>query len=204
MKHNKPHVAANVVILLSLAVTFFAKTGIAVSKSTAGPVPQTAVTPHQKKLIDSFNHEVKEYLEDRDKAKKHLPKLFTDATPEQIKNYQTAFVNALRAARANAKRGEIFKPAIAEYIRTTIKADFKGSDRAEIRKTVLDAETKGVPLRINYPYPDEQEVTQMSPTVLLKLPELPKEVKYRFVRRTLLLVDTDSDLIIDYMPDALP
>ncbi|MGI8731920.1 MAG: hypothetical protein ACR2LM_01275 [Pyrinomonadaceae bacterium] len=44
----------------------------------------------------------------------------------------------------------------------------------------------------------------MPPTLLLKLPELPKEVKYRFVKRHLLLVDTDNGLIVDYMLNALP
>jgi hypothetical protein len=38
----------------------------------------------------------------------------------------------------------------------------------------------------------------------LKLPELPKQVKYRFVGRNLLLVDSENGLIVDYMPDAFP
>jgi len=33
---------------------------------------------------------------------------------------------------------------------------------------------------------------------------LPKEVRYRFVGRNMLLVDRESNVIIDYMPDALP
>ena len=42
------------------------------------------------------------------------------------------------------------------------------------------------------------------PTLLAKLPQLPKEVRYRFVGRNMLLVDRESNVIIDYMPDALP
>jgi hypothetical protein len=38
----------------------------------------------------------------------------------------------------------------------------------------------------------------------LKLPQLPKQVKYRFVGRHLLLVDRENGLIVDYMKNALP
>jgi hypothetical protein len=57
---------------------------------------------------------------------------------------------------------------------------------------------------VNYPYPDSKEFSQIPPPLLLKLPQLPKEVKYRFVNYHLLLVDSDNDLIIDYMTKALP
>ncbi len=44
----------------------------------------------------------------------------------------------------------------------------------------------------------------MPPTILLNLPQLPPEVKYRFVGRNMLLVDRDTNLILDYMTNALP
>jgi hypothetical protein len=57
---------------------------------------------------------------------------------------------------------------------------------------------------VNYPYPDQAEFVEMPPTVLLNLPQLPPEVKYRFVGRNLLLIDEDIGLILDYMTNALP
>ena len=57
---------------------------------------------------------------------------------------------------------------------------------------------------INYPYPETKELSQIPPTLLLKLPTLPKEVKYRFVGRHMLVVDTDNGLIVDYTLNALP
>jgi hypothetical protein len=61
-----------------------------------------------------------------------------------------------------------------------------------------------VVLRVNYPYAENAELSEMPATLLAKLPQLPKEVRYRFVGRNLLLVDRESNVIIDYMPDALP
>jgi hypothetical protein len=38
----------------------------------------------------------------------------------------------------------------------------------------------------------------------LRLPQLPKQLRYRFVRQNLLLVDRENGLIVDYMTNALP
>ena len=151
-----------------------------------------------------FENRVKEYVKLRSKIKSKLPSLSKDSTPEQIESYRKTFEESLRAARARAKRGDIFVPVAAGYIRRTLKTEFKGKDRTELREIVFEAETKGVPLRVNYPYPEAAELTEMPPTLLLKLPQLPKEVRYRFVGRNMLLVDRDNNLIIDYMVEALP
>ena len=155
-------------------------------------------------LQSAFNKRVKEYLTVRDHVKKQLPPLSKDSTPEQIDAYQKRFLESLRTARTYAKQGYIFTPGTTNYFRQLIRTEFKGTDRSELRKTVLEAETGGVPMRVNYPYPETKELTEMPPTLLLKLPQLAKEVKYRFVKRNLLLVDTDNGLIVDYMTNALP
>ena len=100
--------------------------------------------------------------------------------------------------------GQLFTRDVARHVRSVIAAEFKGRDRAELLKTVAEAETKGVPLRVNYPYPESKELLEMPATLLLKLPTLPKQVKYRFVGRNMLLVDRENGLIIDYMTNALP
>ena len=100
--------------------------------------------------------------------------------------------------------GQFFTRDVAQHIRSVIAAEFKGRDRAELRKAVSEAETKGVPLRVNYPYPESKELLEMPPALLLKLPTLPKQVKFRFVGRNMLLVDRENGLIIDYMTNALP
>jgi hypothetical protein len=39
---------------------------------------------------------------------------------------------------------------------------------------------------------------------LLRLPQLPKEVEYRFVGRDLILRDVAANLIVDFLPNAVP
>jgi hypothetical protein len=42
------------------------------------------------------------------------------------------------------------------------------------------------------------------PSLLLKLPQLPNEVRYRFVGRALIVRDTEANVILDYILDAIP
>lgn len=157
-----------------------------------------------KLLLKNYEKSVKQYVALRESVRKKLPPLSKDSTAEQITTYQKQFVDALRAQRGYAKQGYIFTPRVAKYIRDLIRREFKGTDRVEVREAILEADTAGVPLKVNYPYPENKELTQIPPTLLLTLPTLPKEVKYRFVQRNLLLVDTDNGLIIDYMTNGLP
>lgn len=168
------------------------------------PNPQGDASAQDKQVIAAFEKRVKEYAQMREQLEGKMPKLPTKSTPEQIEAHKTAFEDTVRTARVGAKQGELFSPEIAEHIRMTIRDEFKGKDRQELRKMVLEADTKGVPLRINYPYPDNKELVEMPPTLLLRLPQLPKQVRYRFVNRNMLLVDRENGLIIDYMVDALP
>ena len=133
-----------------------------------------------------------------------MPKLSKDAKPEEIEAHKKAFADAVRAARASAKQGDLFVPELAAHIREVIKAETPQKVKAEVRETVSESEVKGVPLRVNQPYPDSQELLDMPPPLLLRLPQLPKQVRYRYVGRNMLLVDRENGLIIDFMPDALP
>lgn len=174
------------------------------AQTTVQQKPASQLSPTDKQAISRFEGRVKNYVKLRTQIKNRLPKLSKDSTPEQIESYRKNFEESLRAARKGAKPGDIFNTEGSDYIRRTLKAEFKGQDRAQLREIVFEAENETVPLRVNYPYPEAKELTEMPATLLLQLPQLPKEVKYRFVGRNMLLVDRDNNLIIDYMVNALP
>lgn len=182
--------------------------GVAVS-GHAGSSQQTQVantlSAHDKQIVDAFEKRVKEYAKVREDLEAQMPKLSKEAKPEEIEVHKKQFQERVRAARASAKHEDIFTPAAATLIRAIIKDEFKGKDRVELRDTVLrEADTKAVPLRVNYPYPESQELLEMPATLLQRLPQLPKQVRYRFVGQNLLLVDRENGLIVDYMTNALP
>ena len=161
-------------------------------------------TPN-KQVAEAFEKRVKEYVKLREGIEEKMPKLSTEAKPEEIEVHKKQLQESVRSARSGAKHGDVFTPDAAALIRAIIKDEFKGKDRVELRKTVLvESEVKALPLRVNYPYPETKEQLEMPPTLLLKLPQLPKQIRYRFVGTNMLLVDRENGLIIDFMTKAIP
>ena len=165
---------------------------------------QKSWSAEERKTLDEFENRAKAYSKMREDLEAKLPKLPAKATADQIEAHKKTFQKMVLEARAGAKQGEIFTPAAAALVRRTIKTEFGGKDGAELRKTVLEAETQGVAVRVNVSYPDSKEQVEMPPALLLALPQLPKQLRYRFVGTNLLLLDRENGLIVDYLTNALP
>jgi hypothetical protein len=165
---------------------------------------QKGLSAAERKVLSAFEDRAEDYVDLREKERRRLPKLSDEATPAQIGAFKTSLQKAVRAARQGAKAGDIFTPEAAAIIRRIIKNEFKGWERNELRKSVLEADTRGVPLAVNAVYPESKELVEMSPALLLALPQLPKQLRYRFVGRSLVILDRDNALIVDFMRDALP
>ena len=206
MKHklnNSKRFALGVVALVCLT---FSPIRLAAAQTPGQQKSDVSVgrSAKDKQVVAAFEARVKKYAKLRESIENKMPKLSKESTPEQIQAHKAAFETKVKSARAGAKPGQMFTKDIAAYLRATIRDEFKGAERTELRETVLEADTKGVPLRVNYTYPDSKELIEMPPTLLLKLPQLPKQLRYRFVNRNMLLVDRENGLIIDYMLDAVP
>jgi hypothetical protein len=192
--------AALILCAASVAPTALAAPAKLPQEGQTAPV----LSPKDRETVATFEERAKAYAKRRELLEEKLPKLAKESPPEDIEAHKAAFQEIVRTDRAGAKQGDVFGPDIAAHIRAVIRNEFKGKERVELRQTVLGAETQGVPLRVNYPYPESKELVEMPPTLLLKLPQLPKQLRYRFVGRHLLLVDRENGLIVDYMMDAVP
>jgi hypothetical protein len=190
--------------LLLLAVSAFSLPMASIARGQVQDAPQTSKSVATDQLIARFEGRVKEYSVLRERLEDKLPKLPKDAKPEQIKAHKIRFEEIVREARPTAKQGDLFTPDVANYIRATIRNTYTGKKLQALREEIMEAETQGVTLRVNYTYPESKELTQIPPTLLLKLPQLPKQVKYRFVGKHMLLVDRENGLIVDYMLNAFP
>jgi hypothetical protein len=206
MKHKIQNSKKSVCALIvgPLLVITLLNSASAQKTQNAALAPPVVISAADKAAIQNFERQVKDYVQLRNKVRESTPKLSKESTPEQIQAYRTALEQSLRASRSNAKRGDIFTPEISDYIRRTLKNEFQGKDRKELRDIVFETELQGVVLRVNQPYAQSAELSEMPATLLAKLPQLPKEVRYRFVGRYLLLVDRESNVIVDFMPEALP
>jgi len=155
-------------------------------------------------VFADFKDRVRGYTENRETIESDMPALSKQATAEAIAAHKAALLKNVLAARKGAVRGQIFTPEAEKAIRTIIATHYSGRDSMELRKEVAEAENKTVPVKVNAVYPEAAELLEMPAKLLLALPELPKQVRYRFVGNNLLIVDRENHLIVDYMTNALP
>lgn len=171
----------------------------------AGVTAQTSgrALRQQSRIMDDFGARVTRYLALRTQQAGTPPKP-TNST-DKLANKEEEMRTKVRTARATAKQGDIFTPEIAGYFRHQIAATFNGFQGERIRASLRHAEpVHNVPLAVNQPYPDGVPLQSTPPSILLNLPRLPHELEYRIVGGDLVLHDIDANLIVDFVPHAIP
>jgi len=124
---------------------------------------------------------------------------------EQIAVRQDALAGRTAAARRDARQGDVFTPDVAELLRGIIHDAFQGPDGKNMRRTILEGDPEqATVLNVNVPYPEEIPLGTMPPMLLRRLPTLPAELAYRIVGHALVLKDVKTNLIVDFIPDAVP
>jgi hypothetical protein len=124
----------------------------------------------------------------------------------EIVEHQHALAGKIAAVRRGAHQGDIFTHEAIEQFRKIIRSVFHGPEGRLARQTIRQDDPSKVIVRlhVNNVFPEGISLTTTPPTLLLKLPELPQELTYRFVGHDLTLVDTKARLIVDLIPDAIP
>ena len=164
--------------------------------------PDAAADQPEARILADFGDRVRKYLQSRQKAG-GSPKPAKE--PEKLANDRKQTAAKVRVARTDAKQGDIFTPEITEYFRQQITATFAGPEGPKIRASLRRAEpVRGIALKVNAAYPAALPRQSTPPTLLLNLPRLPKELEYRIVGRNLALHDTVTNLIVDFIPNAIP
>lgn len=126
------------------------------------------------------------------------------------------FASALSRARADAKPGDLLIKEIQPLFKRLIAEQLMGPDSQSARKAVAEGNPGGpetplgeddpvkVVVRVNAPYPTGAAHSTVPSSLLLVLPVLPEWLHYRFVGRDLILVDSVAQLIVDFLPAAMP
>jgi len=168
-----------------------------------GSAEQQKVNPDAQ-LLQDFKQRVDKYVELHNRLEKKSPPLKKTDDPAKIKASQDALAAAIRTARTNAKHGEIFTPEIAKLFRRLMYPEVKGPDGAETKKAIKDDAPKAIPLQVNAKYPEGAPLPTVPPNLLANLPQLPEDLEYRIVGNDLILRDVHANLIVDFIPRAIP
>jgi hypothetical protein len=154
--------------------------------------------------LASLQERIKEYLAVHNKLESTLPALPTEATPTQIDSHQRALARLVQDARRDAKPGDIFTKDSRGVIRGLMLRVFSGAEGAKLKASVMDENPGRLRLTINSRYPDEVPLSTVPPQVLAGLPKLPEELEFRFIGRTLILLDVHAHIIVDLIDNIIP
>jgi len=156
------------------------------------------------RIFQEFTKRVQQYAELHQKVKSQLPPMDTNANPEMIATYQKSLASAIQSARADAHEGDIFFPEARSEFRRIIVREFAGPIGKSARALIEEDRPRKLFLRVNAVYPEDVPLAAVPPSLLINLPQLPREVEYRFVNRDLFLLDGSANLIVDFIRDVVP
>jgi hypothetical protein len=179
------------------------------SPETAPPTERVVgpLTPEESGALATMNDRVGAYMDLHNKIGGELSALPKDATPQQIDAHQRSFEKAMQQARATAKPGDIFTAQAQPVIKRLMAQIFGGPEGEQLKASINDenpVKPKDINLKVNARYPDEIPLGTVPPLVLKSLPELPKDLEYRFVGDWLIILDTPAHIVADYIPHVVP
>jgi hypothetical protein len=155
--------------------------------------------------LADFKKRVDAYAELHKELAKGSAKQRESTDPTKINDAQSALATKVQSARSQAKQGDLFTPAVRPIFRRLLAPELKGAEGRDT-KAILedDAPAPGtVPFKVNGKYPDAQPLPTVPANVLATLPELPAPLEYRIIGQHLVLLDTASGVIADYMLNAI-
>lgn len=136
-------------------------------------------------------------------AETKVPNLKRTDDPKEIADREVALGQMIMTLRANAQPHEIFAPAYQPYFIQIVQDDFKTRKAADRKAIVNELPAKTV-VNVNTVYPTSIPLATFPPALLSKLPDLPPELEYRIVGRSLILRDVKANLIVDVLRDVVP
>jgi hypothetical protein len=164
--------------------------------------------------LDLMEDAVEDYVKKVHKpAEKQVGTLPDKSTAAQIDAHRRALAQAIRAMRPQARQGDLIPPGAQPVVKRVIAAELAGRAGAPARKEILAGnppldpdhdDRMTVKLAVNADYPAAAALSTVPPSVILTLPQLRKEVEYRFVNRDLVLLDVEANLILDFLRSAAP
>ena len=172
---------------------------VLLSLGPAGLPAQDKVNPRAA-ILQEFKERVDQYMKLHNDLEKDSPPLKKTDDPAKIKASQDALAAKLRAARAQAKPGEIFTPAVQTEFRKLLRPEMTGPDAADTKKAIKDDQPAKIALKVNGIYPTDQPLPTVPPQILLSLPQLPEDLEYRIIGNHLILRDVHANIIVDFMP----
>ncbi len=169
----------------------------------AAPADSQAAVEAQDDALVEFRNRIQAYLKIHNQAEGRVPNLRSTDDPQKIADREKALGEMIMTLRAGATPGEIFAPEYQPYFIKIVRDDF-ATRSARDRKALINELPAKMKVDINTIYPTTLPLATFPPALLSKLPDLPPELEYRIVGRSLILRDVKANLIVDVLRDVVP
>ena len=176
---------------------------LSVSPFAAQPQKPASQADLPAAALKDFQQRLKGYMDLRADLTRKLKPLSPTASASELAARQESLAAALRQTRKTAKQGDLIPTPVASQLRTVVRTDLQNRS-AESRQAAFSEVANATAPIINRTYPANAALPTMPPLLLAKLPMLPHNLQYRFLGRHLLLLDGDTQLILDYVSNVLP
>ena len=190
------HLRFLIVLLLAIPAT---------AKTASAPAQTPSASSADQKILSDFSKKAKDYINQEHNLAADKMKPTSDVS--KLEQQRKQLRDAVQQSRPNAKQGDFFTPEAAKVFRKLLAALMNGPTGAKV-KASLDHAEPGAPeaFKVNGEFPNRngQPIQSVPPTVLKVLPQLPKEMEYCIAGSTLALRDASANMVIDYLPNALP
>jgi len=173
-----------------------------VQTASQNPATREQANPDALALVD-FHERIDQYMKMHKEVDKGSARLKETDDPAKIREAQVTLAGRIRAARKDARPGDIFTPQIRAVFRRLMYPELQGAKGRETKSAIKEDAPKAVPLKVNASYPEGAALPTLPPNLLANLPQLPEDLEYRIVDRHLILRDVDANLIVDFIPNAI-
>ncbi len=181
---------------------------LAACEPARGRSDATAADAHSPGAVDeqpseTFDRRLREYLQLRQSLAETIGPLESTDSAAELATRQAALTTAIQQARRDAAPGNLVPAPVADEMRAIVRRDL--AERALPIHDASDEETPDhVTLAINRAYPPEAALPTVPPLLLAKLPKLPDNLQYRLVERDLVILDGDTQLVVDIVTGVVP
>jgi hypothetical protein len=152
--------------------------------------------------VAEFNKQVNAYMDLHKKEEASAPDVKKGATPAEVLVFAKTLSEHIKAARSTAKQGDVFVPGVVPVFKKIFNDYYLRRSGRE--KRLLFDEVPSFKPQVHLTYPVDAPKATFPPRLALALPQLPDELEYRLVGTSLVLRDSEANLIVDYIPNVLP
>jgi hypothetical protein len=148
--------------------------------------------------LAEFNRRVQDYDALRRRLEVGLPPLVVTTDADEIETFEHSLAGRIRHARGS-RRGQIFADAMEGQVKRMMSAR---ADQATIAAIMEDGPGE-VDIDVNETYNKKHALATMPPNLLLILPDLPRDLEYRFIGRHFVIRDVRANIVVDEIRYAI-